>query len=358
VLVRDLQSKNGTFVNGVRVQEAVLDRPGPLELGKVVLRVSWHDDDAGAAGEADTFAGIVGVAPAMRRVFGLLARVAPTTSTVLLLGETGTGKEAFAQALHRASPRAAAPFVVVDCGAIAPQLIESELFGHVKGAFTGATSDRKGAFQAADGGTLFLDEIGELPLELQPRLLRALEAGTVKRLGDTSSRQVDVRVVAATHRDLHAEVKQGRFRQDLLFRLDVVTVRIPPLRERREDLPLLVKHFVAQLGRPDFALSPPALARLQAWSWPGNVRELRNVLERALVSDDALLPPDAEAPQGERPSDASFKDAKEKVVEAFTRDFMSSLYARCAGNISEMARQSGLNRNYVARLVARYGLKS
>ena len=356
VLVKDLGSKNGTFVGGVRVQEAVLERPGPLEVGRVLLKVSWRDDDAGAPAEVSSFGGIIGASEPMRRVFSVLARVAPTTSTVLLIGETGTGKERFAEAIHQASPRAKRPFMVVDCGSIAPTLIESELFGHVRGAFTGASSDRKGAFLEADGGTLFLDELGELPLELQPRLLRVLESGTVKRVGDDAVRSVDVRVVAATNRDLRKEVEAGRFRQDLLYRLDVVTMRLPPLRERRDDLPLLVRSFVKELGRPDFELSPPALARLAAWDWPGNVRELRNVVERALASDGDLLPPES-APVADAPDSDSYKDAKEKVVDTFTRDFIASLHRKCGGNISEMARQSGLNRNYVARLLTKYGLK-
>jgi DNA-binding NtrC family response regulator len=353
VLVKDLGSKNGTFVGGARVQEVLLQRPASIEVGRVLLKLSMAEADAGAPAEQAEFGGMTTFSPAMRAIFGVLARVAPTSSTVLLQGETGTGKERFAHAIHRASMRNTGPFIVVDCGALSGSLIESELFGHRKGSFTGALADRKGAFLEADGGTIFLDEVGELPLDLQPRLLRVLESGTIKHVGDDESKTVDVRVIAATHRNLSKLAQSGQFRTDLLYRLDVVTVQVPPLRARIEDLPVLVKLFSAEMGMSDFELSPPALARLQAWEWPGNIRELRNVVERSLTSNEEVVVEGAANTEGS----VSYKDAKERVIDAFTKDFIAQLYRRCGGNISEVARQSGLNRNHVARLIAKYHLR-
>jgi DNA-binding NtrC family response regulator len=224
----------------------------------------------------------------MRRLFAVAGRVAASDVTVLIQGETGTGKDARAEALHHASPRAAGPLVVVDCGAVPPSLFESELFGHERGAFTGADRARAGAFEEADGGTLFLDEIGELPLPLQPKLLRVLEAREVRRIGGAQPRKVDVRVIAATNRDLREEVNRGTFRQDLYFRLEVVRFEVPPLRERPEDIPLLAEHF-RQLAKPGTGVAPfseETLATFMAHKWPGNVRELRNAVERLTVLDE------------------------------------------------------------------------
>src|SRR5512138_71569 len=226
----------------------------------------------------------VGRSEAMLQVFKTAARVAASDATVLILGESGTGKELVARAIHSASPRAQGPFVPVDCGAIAEGVLESELFGHVRGAFTGAQQARRGLFEEAGGGTLFLDEIGDVGPGLQARLLRALQEGTIRRVGANEAIPVDVRVVAATNKDLEAAVRAGRFREDLFYRLNVVTLRIPPLRERREDVPLLAEHFAAKHGRGDGAtISPDARELLQAYDWPGNVRELENVIARALA---------------------------------------------------------------------------
>jgi DNA-binding NtrC family response regulator len=282
---------------------------------------------------------------------------------VLLLGDTGTGKEVIAETVHVMSARGGKPFVIVDCGNMAPNLIESELFGHTKGAFSGAVNDRKGAFLEADTGTIFLDEIGELPLELQPRLLRVLESGTVKRLGEDKPKKVDVRVIAATHRDLEAEVKAGRFRQDLWYRLGVVVVKIPPLRDRKEDIPLLVRAFVAQMGRGDFELPEELRKKLMEYHWPGNVRELRNVIERALAGTEVDVGSAQEAPRptGPLPEDLTglpYKDAKERLVDSFTEQYVTTLLDRCGGNISEVARTAGIARAYVHRLVNKYGLKA
>ncbi|HEX7127204.1 MAG TPA: sigma 54-interacting transcriptional regulator [Thermodesulfobacteriota bacterium] len=284
--VRDLHSTNGTWVDGRKVIEAELAPGSTLRVGQT--RLAFESETVGPlsvepAAETECH-GLVGRSPAMRRLFALLARVAATGSTVLVTGETGTGKELVARALHAASPRRHGPFVAVNCGALAAEVVESELFGHEKGAFTGAVARRAGAFEAASGGTLFLDEVGELPPALQPKLLRALEARAVTRVGATAEVPVDVRVVAATHRDLEAEVRAGRFREDLFFRLHVIPLELPPLRERPEDLPLLVGRLLAGLpGGSGARLTPAAEARLAGHDWPGNVRELRNVLERALL---------------------------------------------------------------------------
>jgi len=249
-----------------------------------------QDEDKRTAAAADEgFMGIVGRTPAMQQVFDLIRRVAASSAPVLVTGESGTGKELVAQAIHALSTRRGDALVPVHCGAIPEELLESELFGHVKGAFTGAVNARTGRFRLADRGTIFLDEIGEMSPRFQVKLLRVLEDGTFEQVGGTTTQRVDVRVVAATHRDLHAMAEKGAFRSDLLYRLDVVTIRIPALRERREDIPLIASHFLAILARrggPRFVLSPEAADCLAAHDWPGNVRELRNVIERAVLLSD------------------------------------------------------------------------
>jgi DNA-binding NtrC family response regulator len=362
VRVRDLQSTNGTFVSGARVDELFVVEETTLRVGKTVLRIVLEESDVETqAYDAPTFGRAAGTTAAMRKLFGVLQRVAATDSTVMLLGETGTGKEMLAHAVHDASPRAKGPMVVFDCGAVAPSLLESELFGHAKGAFTGAVARRDGAFVQASGGTLFLDEVAELPLELQPKLLRALENRRVKPVGADKETEVDIRVIAATHRDLDAEVKAGRLRQDLFFRLAVVVVRVPPLRERREDIPVLVRHFLSTLGRPDFELSPELLSRLMEHPWPGNARELRNVVERALVAkdDDPLIGSTVQSgPAKGDLTQLPFKEAKEQLIESFSREYVQALLERCGGNISEVARTAGIARNWVHHLVTKYNLKS
>ena len=298
----------------------------------------------------------------MRRLFALLERIAPTDAPVLIQGETGTGKELCAEALHAHSPRADKPFVVMDLAAVQPTLIESELFGHVRGAFTGAVADRAGAFERADGGTLFLDEVGELSAELQPRLLRALERGQVKRVGANDFKTVNVRVIAATHRDLLALARENRFREDLYHRLAVLQARLPPLRERREDIAGLVEGFLARIGRTG-AIGPQTLALLVGHDWPGNVRELRNVVERAVslaggaeeVPPEVLALPDDAKASGTA-SGLLFKEAKDRLFEAFEREYLEGLMARCGGNVSRAAREAGIDRVYLHRLLKRYGM--
>ncbi len=362
VRVKDLGSTNGTLMGGARIGEALVEHHGTLSMGRSVLSVA-ATDVAIATGEGPaTLDGLVGSSPQMRHLFSLVEKLAPTDTPIILLGETGTGKEGLARGLHLRSKRRLAPFVVVDCGAITSALIESELFGHARGAFTGAATERPGAFVEAEGGTLFLDEIGELPLELQPKLLRALEARQVKRLGEDRYRSVDVRIIAATHRDLEAETRAGRFRQDLYYRLAVAALRVPPLRERREDIPLLVTALLSQLGSESFSLSGELLQLLGTYDWPGNVRELRNVVARAVVSDaisiqSVLNPHQASAPEQAASPQVPFKAAKDHLVDTFTLEYLTALSRKFEGNVTKMARASGLARTYLYGLLGKYGLR-
>ncbi len=360
-VVKDLQSSNGTFLSGSRTTQFLVKREETFAAGATLMRLTYVDRTQPQDQQPlSTFGGTVGVSPKMVSLFHLLKQVASSDSTVIVLGETGTGKEALARGIHAQSPRAHKPFVVVDCGAIAPGLVESELFGHTKGSFTGATQEREGAVMQANGGTLFLDEIGELPLELQPKLLRFLEAGVVKPVGSDEQATVDVRIIAATHRDLDEDVKAGRFRSDLYYRLAVVVVRVPPLRERLEDIPVIVRHFLAQMGRPDFALPPELLEQLRKHPWPGNVRELRNVVERAVNGGEVMLSKLSPAQRAGASADLAelpFKEAKELLVESFMREYFEALFERSGRNISEMARLAGIARTYAHRLVKKYGLK-
>lgn len=366
VRVRDLESTNGTYLSGTRITEVIVEDQATITVGKTAIHVSMKEADLGRPADQPTFGPALGASKAMTQLFGILEKVAPSDSTVLLLGETGTGKEVLARAIHHKSKRATRPFVVVDCGAVAPTLIESELFGHVRGSFTGAVADRRGAFLEADGGTIFLDEVGELPLDLQPKLLRVLEAGTVRRVGEDKPRRVDMRVIAATHRDLEAEVEAGRFRRDLYYRLAVVLITVPPLRDRLDDLPLLTKHFVQSMGRGDFELPKTLMTRFAAYHWPGNVRELRNLVERSLagadvepMTQDLVGLPRLPGSSAEGIiTDLPFKEAKERLVDSFTKEYLESLLVKCKGNISQMAREAGIARNYVHRLVQKYGLKA
>jgi transcriptional regulator with GAF, ATPase, and Fis domain len=367
-LLRDLDSTNGTFLDGAEVREAYV-RPGALvAAGGVELRVTPFEErfelrpsDRQRLGE------LVGASPQMRTMFSLIERIAPTDATVLIGGETGTGKDVIARTLHALSRRADKPMVVVDCGAVAGSLIESELFGHEKGAFTGAVTARAGAFEAASGGTVFLDEIGELALDLQPKLLRVLEAREVRRVGNTKTTPVDLRVIAATRQDLRAEVAKGKFREDLYFRLAVVPITAPPLRHRRGDVAALAEHFVQQLGGAAAApLSPSAIAALEAYAWPGNIRELRNVVERSLalgVDAGQLVAPIDDAVRTTLGHDAfgfepgrSFRETKEAWNELLERRYLRWLYDRAEGNVSKAARDADMDRKYLHKLLRRYGI--
>jgi Nif-specific regulatory protein len=327
------------------------------------------------AGAGPRVAGIVGTSPALLRVLEQALRVAPTRATVTLLGETGTGKELVARAIHDASDRAAGPFVVLNCAAIPAALLEAELFGHEKGAFTGATAARRGKFELAHGGTIFLDEIGDLDLPLQAKLLRVLERGEIQPLGSETLRRADVRIVTATHRDLRAMVDAGRFREDLFWRVNVVVLDLPPLRERREDVPLLVRHFLArfaeELGRERPGLEPEAEAALLAYDYPGNVRELENLLRRAVIFSRGPrigledLPARLAAGAGERrratpTTNAELKAAKARAgraaADAVERAFLTELLAAAGGNVARAARRAGMNRSWLHQLLVRHRL--
>jgi two-component system response regulator GlrR len=362
VLLRDLGSTNGTQLGSFRVETGYLTPGAVISLGMTKLRYEQMVEQLDEPLSNDDFFGrALGRSVAMRRIFSLLPRIAATDSTVLIEGETGTGKGVLVEAIHSASPRAARPLVVVDCGSIPPSLIESELFGHEKGAFTGALRTRAGAFESAAGGTIFLDELGELPLEMQPKLLRALEERTVKRVGGTESIKLDVRVIAATNRNLKQAVNRGGFRADLYFRLNIVRLEVPPLRERREDIPLLVNHFYEQLA-PAGTQPPPGLVEhLSSLDWPGNVRELRNAVERAVLMEDAALwqeltSDDADAPQtGYRFDPAlSFRAAKERAMAQWERWYVTELSQRAGGNLSRAARDAHMDRTHLRELLRKY----
>jgi len=363
-VLRDLGSMNGTHVGGFRVEVAYLKDGASLRIGKSKLRFRRLDEEITEPLSPDArFGPLLGRSEAMRRLFAVLPRIAASDSTVLLEGETGTGKGLFALAIHEASPRAAGPFVVIDCASIPPSLVEGELFGHIKGAFTGAEVSRPGAFEAAAGGTVFLDEIGELPLDVQPKLLRALEERRVKRIGAQAPVALDVRVVAATNRDLRAEVNRGSFRADLFYRLAIVRLRVPPLRQRRQDLDLLIRHFFEQFS-PEQPLPPAMLVEeLSRQEFPGNVRELRSAIERAVLLDGADLettgvgtPPELAGPAAHFDASESFRAAKERVVERWERDYLTDLLAHAGGNVSKAARMARMDRNHLRELLRRHGL--
>jgi DNA-binding NtrC family response regulator len=359
--VTDLGSSNGTYLETFLVAAARVPSGARLRLGSTVLTVEETDTPAAVdESRQDRFGPLVGRSRVMRALFARLARVAPTDATVLIHGETGTGKELVAWAIHEASPRAAGPFVIVDCGSLPETLLEAELFGHARGAFTGATASRAGAIEAADGGTVFLDEIGEMPLSMQPKLLRAIESRMVRRLGETAYRKVNVRFLSATNRDLRALVNRGAFRDDLYFRLAVLPITLPPLRERIEDIPLLAEALLPAGARG--ALTPALLQDMAARSWPGNVRELRNFVERVttLGADEAgdlagdAWPAAANFPA--IPYDQPFKAIRERWVGHLEREYIRELLARLGGNVSAVADRAGLARSYVHRLIRRYGL--
>ncbi len=385
-LVMDLGSTNGTTVNRVRVREGYLKSGSVIALGGVELRFQTFGERVELTPSMrDSFGSVVGRSRKMREVFSILERIAPTGATVVLEGETGTGKEVVARALHQKSPRSREPFVVFDCGAVPKDLIESELFGHEKGSFTGAVQARQGLFEMADGGTLFLDEIGELGMELQPKLLRALELREIRRVGSNRPVKVDARLIAATNRNLEEEVHNGRFREDLFYRLSVVRIPLPPLRDRIEDIPLLVRHFLKQAPFNRGAdgesrvkgVSDGAMRALMEYHWPGNVRELINVIERStsfadgdLIEEDALPPQifgrarrsSAVAGDITEPMTATlrasrtFKEAKELWIEQFERQYLEQLLGRNRNSLSAAAREADLDRKYLRKLVRKYGI--
>jgi len=370
IVIRDCGSTNGTLIDGVRVREAEIP-PGTLvRIGGSALRVELGEEPAFVeVSGRSAFGELVGASVELRRVYAILERLAQTDATVLVQGETGTGKDVLARSLHAASRRADRPFVAVDCGAIPEHLVESELFGHVKGAFTGATADRRGVFEEADGGTLFLDEIGEMPLALQPKLLRAIESRSIRRVGGTGARTVDVRIVAATNRSLASSINDGSFREDLYYRLAVIEVRLPPLRARRDDIPVLAAHFFRMFGG-DGALPAEFVAGLVGRGWPGNVRELRNYIERS-VSLGTIAPraaaPAAPLAPGPVPPDSierfvalhlPLKEARRAWTESFELVYVRAMLKLVGGNVTRAAERAGVSRRFLQRMVARLGIRS
>jgi DNA-binding NtrC family response regulator len=365
--VTDLGSRNGTFFDGAAIARATVPVGAALRLGGSVIQLMPAEEVIEIPPSARaSFGGLVGSSVPMRRIYALLERASAASAPVLLIGESGTGKELCARAVHDASARKDGPFVVFDCGAASENLIESDLFGHVRGAFTGADRDRPGAFALAHGGTLFLDEIGDLPLRLQPKLLRLLESGETQALGGKSPTRYDVRIVAATHRDLRAEVARGSFRGDVYYRLAVVEVHLPALRERIEDVPELVRVFLRKDGVPDHDLTSKNLDRLLAYAWPGNVRELRNVVARGVALGErgatfGQMPVlvGAAIARSREPigrADRPFSEAKSELVEQFERDYLADLLVRYGDNLSNAARIAGIERKHLYRLMARLGV--
>ena len=345
--VRDLGSRNGTRYLGAKVSEARVPVGGSLLLGKSTLR--FLPPQTGRI-EGEVASGLIGDSAPMRALRASLAQLGRERVPVLIRGETGTGKGAVARALHALGPRAAGPFVTFDCAAVHPSLLESELFGHVRGAFTGADEDRAGAIAAASGGTLFLDEIGEMTPALQVKLLRVVETQRYRRVGATREEESDFRLLSATHRDLEEQVQKGAFRSDLYHRLSVTELHLPPLRNRREDVPALALHFARQHAQGPVSLSRETIAILQSGAWPGNVRELRNAVERLLVLGTL---PSEDAPAAE---DASFNAARDQVLSRFERDFLVELLGRHGGNVSAAAREAKLARSQFYRLLEKHQL--
>jgi DNA-binding NtrC family response regulator len=366
IRLTDSASKNGTFVDGTRVRDADVATGSTIRIGATVLRIEAGEESIEVPlSPRDHLGEMLGASVEMRRLYAIIERVAPTDATVLVMGETGSGKELVARQLHELSRRAAAPFVAVDAGAIAPNVIESELFGHVRGAFSGAIGDRRGLFEEADGGTLLLDEIGELPISLQAKLLRVLETHEVRRVGGNTSKRVDVRVVAATNRSLGESVNEGSFREELYHRLAVVEIRVPPLRARREDIPMLAQHFFEGFGASE-PVPPDLLSALHTRSWSGNVRELRNFIQRYVTLRGSSGP---SAPSGAAPALASgleplvpvhlpLKQARDAWMEQFESVYARTLLRRTKGNVTHAAEMAGVNRRFFQRLMARNGMRS
>ena len=361
--VRDLGSRNGTFVDDLQVGAAMLPDGARIRVGGTDIMLRYPTEASPVElWPTDSFGGLIGASTPMRELFAQMSRVAQSDAPVLILGETGTGKELVARAIHDASSRAGGPFVIVDCAALASSLIEGELFGHARGAFTGAVGARAGSFEAAHGGTIFLDEIGELPLALQPKLLRVLESRTVKRLGESEHRQIDVRLVAATHRDLRRMVNAAAFREDLYFRVAVLPLMLPPLRARKPDIGLLFKHFLN--GRRP--VEPVSERELADMPWLGNVRELRNFVERACAmgGKDALQssraadegPPSPAGGPDVVAYDQPFKEFRERWIDHGEREYLQRLLERHGRNVPAAAEQAGLDRTYVYRLIRKHGL--
>jgi len=353
ILVSDLDSTNGTRIGNRRMVSGYVEAGETIEVGSTRLRLERQRGHVELSlSGATRFGTLLGRSVAARRLFALLEQVASADVTVLLLGESGVGKDLSAQALHETGARAGGPFVVFDCGAAAPSVIESELFGHERGAFTGALDRRNGAFQEAHGGSLFLDEIGELPRELQPKLLRAIDRREVRPVGSDRTRTVDVRIIAATNRDLKVEVNNGTFREDLFYRLNAFPIQVPPLRERIDDIPMLADHFWRIFtGDPDGGVPSELLPELTSQRWPGNVRELRHRIEQL-----ALLRPREPMPDAP-PSRPSYREAKAAALGAFEAGFLDEPPARARRQLPEAARLAAMDRVHLSKLLRKHGLR-
>jgi len=364
-VIRDLDSTNGTYLNGMRIREAFLEHGAIIALGNTRLQfVPVKEVTEVPPAEEKYFGEAFGDSLEMRRIFTVLKKVSPSDVTVTIEGETGTGKEVIARSIHDSSRRRSKPFEVIDCSSISRSLIESELFGHEKGAFTGATRSRPGAFERADGGTVFIDELGELDLDLQPRLLRALERQEVKRVGGDRTISVDVRVIAATNRDLYGMVRDARFREDLFYRISVVRIQLPPLKKRKEDIPFLAQIFASDLagqyGHEKVEISPEAIEVLKGFSWPGNVRELRNFISRAMAMADGpviqpgdfLMPTEPEKMEKISTLDVLAGRSLDEVEKAAIK---STLNAH-DGNKSAAARALGIAYSTLYEKLKKYGL--
>ncbi len=373
--IKDMNSTNGTQVQGVRVDSARLAPGSEIRLGKVrIVFCPLQDCNDIPLSHNEAFGRMLGKSIPMRRIFYIAETYSPSDATIMITGETGTGKEILAEEIHKHSHRRDKPFIVIDCAAISKELIESELFGHIKGSFTGANADRQGAFEIADGGTVFLDEIGDLSPELQPKLLRVLEKREIRRVGCNKVRKINVRIISATNRNLAQEVNENRFREDLYYRLSVVHLELPALRHRREDVPLLVTRFLEDLHGANavdqIADFDRTMEILKRHEWPGNVRELRNLIELAFYSERrpvdlstflslgylrAGISPEPAEPGFD--TDRPFKDAKNDLIEDFEKAYLNDLLERNKQNISRSAREAGIERAYLQRLVRKYGLR-
>lgn len=365
IIVRDQSSSNGTFVGASRIREVIVPAETVLQLGRTTVslrdgaKVDVELHGSSALGE------LVGSTTAMRRLMAQVRRAAQTDVAALVVGESGTGKELVARALYDLGPRQSKPFVTVDCASLAPSLIASELFGHERGAFTGADRQHIGAFERANGGTLFLDEVGELPAELQPNLLGALERRRIRRVGGQVDIDVDARVIAATNRDLRADVNAGRFRLDLYYRLAVVVMRLPPLRERTADLPLLLEHFLRECGDPsplDVVFPAATREALRRHHWPGNVRELKNLVEAAVAMGEPNLPHDLEEARPsrleyERYLGIPYKEARQALLRSFEVEFIEHWLERTGGNVARAAREARMDRSHLFHLIRRHRLR-
>ncbi len=360
--VVDLGSTNGTFVDRLRVHDAVLYGEEMIQVGNTLLRVALRSAAPKGPPPATGFGALLGTSEAMRRIYPLCGRLAQTDLPVVIEGETGTGKEVLAESLHAEGPRNDQPFVVFDCTAIPPSLVESELFGHERGAFTGAVAARKGVFEVAHGGTLLIDEIGDLDPSLQPKLLRAIERLEVRRVGGDRWIRVNVRVIAATRRDLDREVQAGRFRDDLLHRLSVARVELPPLRRRIGDVEYLAQVFWQKLGGAPQALPRPLLARWVDYEWPGNVRELRNAVARfhalgemaGMRQSSSSHEPRALGLELDELLKLPFVEARDRLLEDFERRYVERWMSAAGGDVGQAARASGIGKRYFQKIRARH----